>query len=83
MTQDKRKSIKKQVVWFLRHQLYWLCWTWQDYKGLFSSEADSELMIRISMLDSMILNEDVEVAEWPTVDEIEGVVHPKEIGWRC
>jgi len=29
------------------------------------------------MPDSMILNEDVEVAEWPTVDEIEGVVRPE------
>jgi len=63
VTQDKRKSIKKQKLRFLRHQLYWLCWTWQDNKGLFSSEANFELMIRISMLDSTIFNEDAEVAE--------------------
>lgn len=66
MTKDKRKSVKEQELRFLRHQLYWLCWTWQDYKGLFSSEADFQFMIRmtgglarvirVSMLDSIQLH---------------------------
>ncbi len=66
MTKDKHKSAQKQEYQFLRQQLYWLCWTWQDYKGLFSSEADFEFMIRmtgglarvirVSMLDSIQLD---------------------------
>jgi hypothetical protein len=66
VTKDKRKSPQEQELWFLRHQLYWLCWTWQDYKGLFSSEANFEFMIRmtgglarvirVSMLDSIQLD---------------------------
>ena len=66
MTKDKRKSPQEQELSFLRHQLYWLCWTWQDYKELFSSEANFEFMIRmtgglarvmrVSMLDSIQLD---------------------------
>jgi len=66
VTKVKQKSAQQQEYQFLRQQLYWLCWTWQDYKGLFSSEADFEFMIsmtgglarviRVSMLDSIQLH---------------------------
>ncbi len=66
MTESETKSDCQQGVRFLRHQLYWLYWTWNYYKGLFSSETNFELMIRttgglarairVSMLDSIQLN---------------------------
>lgn len=66
MTKEKQKSAQKQEYQFLRQQLYWLCGTWQEYMGLFSSEDDFEFInkmtdglarvIRVSMLDSIQLN---------------------------
>lgn len=65
MTKGKQRLVRRQEYKCLRQRLYWLCWTWQDYKGLFSSEDDFDLMtritgglanvIRVSMLDSIQL----------------------------
>jgi hypothetical protein len=66
MNKDTAESAQEMEYRFLRQQLYWLCWTWQDYKGLFSSEESFDLMvrmvgglakvIRVSMLDGIQLD---------------------------
>jgi hypothetical protein len=66
MNNDRAKSPQEEEYRALRRQLYWLCWTWQDYKGLFSSEENFDLMcmivgglanvIRVSMLDGIQLD---------------------------
>ena len=55
-----------QELRFLRQRLYWLCWTWQDYKALFINNSNQELLsqtvgslarlIQVSLLDSIQLD---------------------------
>ena len=66
MINDHAEPAQEKEYQFLRSQLYWLCWTLQDYKKLFSSEESFELMcrvvgslasvIRLSMLDGIQLD---------------------------
>jgi hypothetical protein len=55
-----------QELRFLRQRLYWLCWTWKDYKTLFINNGNQELLsqaigslarlIQVSLLDSIQLD---------------------------
>ena len=66
MSNNRAKSPQEEEYRVIRSQLYWLCWTWQDYKELFSSEENFDLMcrivgglanvIRVSMLDGIQLD---------------------------